>query len=119
MKPFEEQWEKEGMFDAHMVFKKLGEAGLLGITRDPKYNGLGLDYSFTLAFFEALGSNIQTGGVISGIAVQTDMATPALSKFGSDELKSQFLAPSISGDYVACIGITEPTGGSDVSGSLH
>lgn len=106
------------MFDGHTVFKKFGEAGLLGITRDTKYNGLGLDYSYSLAFFETLGSTIETSGVISGLLVQTDMATPALARFGSDELKKQFLAPSIAGDYVACVGVTEPSGGSDVAGKL-
>jgi citronellyl-CoA dehydrogenase len=43
------------------------------------------------------------------------MATPALARFGSDELRKQFLAPSISGDYVACVGVSEPGAGSDVA----
>jgi hypothetical protein len=37
------------------------------------------------------------------IGVQTDMATPALARFGSDEVRREFLAPAISGDAVACI----------------
>jgi len=47
--------------------------------------------------------------------VQTDMATPALARFGSDELRREFLAPTIAGDYVACLGVSEPGGGSDVA----
>jgi citronellyl-CoA dehydrogenase len=43
------------------------------------------------------------------------MATPALARFGSNELKQQFLAPTIAGDMVACIGVTEPGAGSDVA----
>ncbi|RWS23429.1 putative acyl-CoA dehydrogenase 6-like protein [Leptotrombidium deliense] len=113
--PFVDQWEKEGMFDAHLVFKKFGNAGLLGITRDPEYNGSGLDYSFTVAMYEELGYQVNAGGIITGIGVQTDMAIPALVNFGSDELKRQFLAPSLSGDFVACVGISEPEGGSDVA----
>ena len=50
------------------------------------------------------------------IGVQTDMATPALARFGSDELKREFLAPAIAGDMVACIGVSEPGAGSDVAG---
>jgi citronellyl-CoA dehydrogenase len=50
------------------------------------------------------------------IGVQTDMATPALARFGSDELRRDFLAPAIAGDMVACIGVSEPAAGSDVSG---
>ena len=50
------------------------------------------------------------------IGVQTDMCTPALARFGSDELKRQFLAPAIAGDMVGCIGVSEPGAGSDVAG---
>jgi len=49
------------------------------------------------------------------IGVQTDMATPALARFGSDEVRREFLAPSIAGDFVACIGVSEPGAGSDVA----
>jgi len=52
------------------------------------------------------------------MGVQTDMATPALAKFGSDALREQFLAPSIAGDYVACLGVSEVQAGSDVAGIL-
>ena len=46
------------------------------------------------------------GGVPMAIGVQTDMATPALARFGTDELRQEFLAPAISGDYVACLGVS-------------
>ena len=49
------------------------------------------------------------------IGVQTDMATPALARFGSDEVRREFLAPAIAGDAVACIGVSEPGAGSDVA----
>src|SRR4029079_17600860 len=67
-----------------------------------------------LAFIETLG-HIRCGGVPMAIGVQTDMATPALSRFGSDELREEFLAPSISGDFVACVGVSEVGAGSDVA----
>jgi citronellyl-CoA dehydrogenase len=63
---------------------------------------------------ETLG-HIRCGGVPMAIGVQTDMATPALARFGSDELRKEFLAPSIAGDYVSCIGVSEPGAGSDVA----
>jgi citronellyl-CoA dehydrogenase len=43
------------------------------------------------------------------------MATPALARFGSDELRREFLAPTIAGDYVCSIGVSEPGAGSDVA----
>jgi len=49
------------------------------------------------------------------IGVQTDMCTPALARFGSDELRREYLAPSIAGELVGCIGVSEVGGGSDVA----
>ena len=60
-----------------------------------------------MAFLEASG-HIRASGVAMGIGVQTDCATPALARFGSDQLKRDFLAPAIAGDHVACIGVSEP-----------
>ncbi|XP_048367398.1 probable acyl-CoA dehydrogenase 6 isoform X1 [Sphaerodactylus townsendi] len=113
--PFVEEWEKEGQFPAHQVFKSLGKAGFLGVNKPVEYGGLGLDFSYSLAVAEELG-NIRCGGVPMAIGVQSDMATPALARFGSDELKQQFLVPTIAGDVVACLGVSEPEAGSDVSG---
>ena len=50
------------------------------------------------------------------IGVQTDMATPALARHGSDDLKRRYLAPAIAGDVVACLGVSEVGAGSDVAG---
>ena len=112
--PHVDEWEKAGIFPAHDVFRKLGEQGYLGISKPAKYGGLGLDYSYQLAFLETLG-HIRAGGVIMAIGVQTDMATPALARFGSEELCNEFLVPSIKGEYVACLGVSEVGAGSDVA----
>src|SRR5262249_12576214 len=112
--PHVDDWEAAGIFPAHALFKKMGEQGYLGINKPTKYGGLGLDYSYQLAFIETLG-HIHCGGVPMAIGVQTDMATPALTRFGSDELCQEFLAPSISGDHVACVGVSETGAGSDVA----
>ncbi len=113
--PYVDEWEKAEQFPAHEVFKKLGDLGLLGLTKPEAYGGTGLDYSYAMVMAETLG-HIKCGGVPMAIGVQTDMATPALARFGSDELRKEFLAPSIAGDYVACIGVSEPGAGSDVAG---
>jgi citronellyl-CoA dehydrogenase len=113
--PHMEQWENDEIFPAHALFKKLGDAGFLGVSKPTEYGGLGLDYSFSVVMAEAMGS-INGGGVPMAIGVQTDMCTPALAKFGSDALKREFLAPSIAGDLVGCIGVSEPQAGSDVAG---
>jgi len=112
--PFVDEWEREGIYPAHEVFKKLGDLGLLGLCKPVEYGGAGLDYSYGMVMAEELGA-IEAGGVGMSIGVQTDMATPALARFGSDDLRREFLAPSVAGDYVACIGVSEPGAGSDVA----
>ena len=112
--PHVDDWEKAGIFPAHALFKKLGTLGFLGLNKPVEYGGQGLDYSFSLLMAEELGM-IRCGGVPMAIGVQTDMETPALARFGSDAVRAEFLAPSISGDYVACLGVSEPGAGSDVA----
>jgi len=112
--PHVDQWEADGIFPAHEVFKKLGDLGFLGLNKPVEFGGQGLDYSYALMMAEELG-NIRCGGVPMAIGVQTDMATPALAKFGSDQVRREFLAPAVAGDMVACIGVSEPGAGSDVA----
>ena len=113
--PHVDEWEAAEIFPAHEVFKGLGKLGLLGLTKPEEYGGMGLDYSYSMLMAETLGY-IDCGGVPMAIGVQTDMCTPALARFGSDELKREFLAPAIAGDMVGCIGVSEPGAGSDVAG---
>lgn len=112
--PYVDQWEQDEIFPAHEVFKKLGDNGFLGVTKPEKYGGSGLDYSYGAVLNEALAS-IKCGGVPMAIGVQTDMSTPALARFGSEYVCENFLRPSISGDFVSCIGVSEPHAGSDVA----
>ena len=97
------------------IFRRLGEMGLLGIRYDPKHGGQGLDYSFHAVFLEEL-TLCDNAGVAMGVSVQTDMATPALARFGTEALKERYLVPAIRGDHVAAIAVTEPGAGSDVAG---
>jgi len=112
--PHVDAWEAEGIFPAKELFPKLGAAGFLGINKPEAFGGSGLDYSYGVLMAEVLGE-INCGGVPMAIGVQTDMATPALAKFGSDEVRNEFLVPAITGENVACIGVSEPGAGSDVA----
>jgi len=112
--PHVKAWEEAEIFPAHEVFKKMGKLGLLGVKYDTAYGGMGLDFSYSMVVAEELGA-IPCGGVPMAIGVQTDMCTPALHRFGSDELKKEYLAPAIAGDMVGCIGVSEAGGGSDVA----
>ena len=112
--PHIEEWEKSGMFPAHSLFKKLGALDLLGITKSKEFGGMGLDYSYGLVFAEALGHAWDLG-IITAIGVHTDMATPPIDRYGSTELKEEFLSPAIAGDYIAALAVSETGGGSDVA----
>jgi citronellyl-CoA dehydrogenase len=112
--PFADEWEDAGTFPAHDLFAKAAAAGLLGLEYDPEYGGSGADHSFTVVLGEELGRS-RSAGVAMGISVQTDMATPSLHRFGSDELKRRYLLPALRGEMVASIAVTEPDAGSDVS----
>ncbi|MBF6991846.1 MULTISPECIES: acyl-CoA dehydrogenase family protein [Cupriavidus] len=112
--PFVDEWEAAEVFPAHELFKKMGNLGFLGITKPVEYGGMGLDFSYAVAAAEALGY-ARAQGVGMGVGVQTDMATPALTAFGSDELKRNYLAPAIAGDMVCSIGVSEAGAGSDVA----
>ena len=112
--PFVDEWEAAEIFPAHQVFKGMGELGLLGLDKPVENGGAGLDYSYAAVMAETL-ADIHCGGIPMATGVQTDMATPALAKHGSAELRAEFLAPAIAGDYVACLGVSEVGSGSDVA----
>jgi citronellyl-CoA dehydrogenase len=112
--PHVKEWEAAQQYPAHQVMKRLGELGLLGLKYAEEFGGANLDFSYSMVMAESLGW-CDCGGVPMSIGVQTDMATPALARFGTDELRKQWLVPTIAGDMVACLGVSEPGGGSDVS----
>jgi citronellyl-CoA dehydrogenase len=112
--PHVDDWEADGIFPAHQVFKRMGQLDLLGLNKPTAYGGMGLDYSYAAVLAETLGE-MHCGGVPMAIGVQTDMATPAFAEHGSDALCREFLAPAIAGDMVACLGVSEVGSGSDVA----
>ncbi len=114
LNPHVAEWEAAQQFPSHEVFKKLGNLGLLGLKYPTEFGGMELDFSYSMVMAEALGE-CNCGGVPMAIGVHTDMCTPALARFGSDELRREFLAPSIAGDVVGCLGVSEAGGGSDVA----
>jgi citronellyl-CoA dehydrogenase len=115
IEPHVEAWEAARTFPAHELFPKLAAVGLLGLEYEEAYGGTAADHSFTVIAGEEMG-RISCGGVPMAMAVQMSMATPALARYGSPELKEKFLAPSIRGELVASVAVTEPDAGSDVAG---
>src|SRR6202165_3165369 len=112
--PFVDEWEKADIFPAHELFKKLGDLGFLGLNKPTEFGGQGLDYSYALMMAEELGA-IHCGGVPGAVGLQPDVAPRAGAGFASDDVRRDFWAPAVSGDAVACIGVSEPGAGSDVA----
>ena len=112
--PFVDEWEEAEMMPLHDICKLMGRAGILGISKPADFGGMDLDYSYEVVFAEEMG-HAKAQGVSTAIGVQSNMATPALARHGSDELRQEFLAPAIAGDMVGAIGVTEQGSGSDVS----
>src|SRR5437870_9477570 len=104
--PHVERWERDGAFPAHEVFAKAGRLGLLGVNKPEAYGGMGLDYSYQMCATEELGW-CHGGSFPMAMGVQTDMATPALARWGTDELRKEFLAPAIAGEAVTSIAVSE------------
>ena len=114
IRPRAREFDEAGRFDTSL-YPEMGELGLLGLRYDEKYGGGGLDWTFTAILHEEI-ARCDNAGVAMGISVHTDMATPSLHEFGTEELKQTFLVPAIAGREISAIAVTEPGAGSDVSG---
>jgi alkylation response protein AidB-like acyl-CoA dehydrogenase len=111
--PHAEEWEETTFPD--WVFPRMGELGFLGLSYPEEYGGQGGDYYANLVLAEEIVHS-ESGGLAMGIAVHTDMATPPVHLFGTEEQKQAYLVPAIRGEKISCLGITEPDAGSDVAG---
>ena len=111
--PHAEEWEETTFPD--WVFKRMGELGFLGLSYPEEYGGQGGDYPSNLVLAEEI-VHADSGGLTMGVAVHTDMATPPVHLFGTEEQKQRYLVPAIKGEKISCLGITEPDAGSDVAG---
>src|ERR1700750_1719447 len=111
--PHAEEWEQTTFPDS--VFRRMGELGFLGLSMPEAYGGQGGDYFCNLVLAEHL-SRSHSGALAMGLALHTDMATPPILQFGTEEQKQRYLVPAIRGEKISCLGITEPDAGSDVSG---
>lgn len=111
--PHQPKWEKE-KFVPKDIFKKLGEQGFLGITLPEAYGGSACDYWYKVVFAEEM-IRCRMNGFAMDVAVHTDMTLPVIVKLGTEEQRQEFVVPGIKGEKIAALGITEPSGGSDVA----
>ncbi|MGK0376714.1 acyl-CoA dehydrogenase family protein [Patiriisocius sp. Uisw_017] len=112
--PYIDDWEASGTID-RSIWKKFGDMGYFGLATPEAYDGLDLDIFYTIIFIEEL-QKINSGGFAAAIWAHEYLAMTHLNKEANHEQKLKYLVPSVSGDMIGCLCITEPFGGSDVGG---
>jgi acyl-CoA dehydrogenase len=112
--PHIEKWEKTGNID-RFIWKKFGDMGFFGINYPEAYGGMDLDLFYTVILLEEL-QKINSGGFAAAIWAHVYLAMTHLQAEGDEAIKQKYLIPSISGDKIGCLCISEPFGGSDVAG---
>ncbi|MGY3794838.1 acyl-CoA dehydrogenase family protein [Aquimarina sp. 433] len=112
--PHIEKWEKTGDIE-RFIWEKFGEMGYFGIAYPEEYGGLGLDLFYTVIFLEEL-QKINSGGFAAAMWAHVYLAMTHVNKEGDARIKQAYLRPSISGEKIGCLCISEPFGGSDVAG---
>jgi acyl-CoA dehydrogenase len=112
--PHIDKWEKTGTID-RFIWKKFGEMGYFGLNSPEEYGGLNLDLFYTVIFLEEL-QKINSGGFAAAMWAHAYLAMTHLTKEGDDRIKKEYLTPSIEGEKIGCLCITEPFAGSDVAG---
>jgi alkylation response protein AidB-like acyl-CoA dehydrogenase len=112
--PHIEQWEETGHIE-RFIWEKFGEMGYFGLIYPEEYGGLGLDLFYTVIFLEEL-QKVNSGGFAAAMWAHAYLAMTHLNKEANHEQKEKYLSPSILGKKIGCLCVTEPFGGSDVSG---
>jgi acyl-CoA dehydrogenase len=107
------EWEEAEEFPKEL-YRKAGDAGLLGPSFPEAYGGGGGDWFHGIVMSEEL---IRGGsaGIASGLGALA-IALPPILHLGTEEQKQHFVPPVLTGEKVAALGITEPGTGSDVAG---
>ncbi|HEY1456675.1 MAG TPA: acyl-CoA dehydrogenase family protein, partial [Candidatus Dormibacteraeota bacterium] len=111
--PHLEEWEEKTFPDS--IFKRFGELGFLGLRYPPEYGGQGGDYFSAVVLSEEM-ARAGCGGLGMAVAVQAEMATPPVFRFGTEVQRRRWVVPAIQGEQIAALAITEPDAGSDVAG---
>ncbi|MBT3329861.1 MAG: acyl-CoA dehydrogenase [Rhodospirillaceae bacterium] len=105
------EWDRTGAPDE--LFRKMGQAGLMGICIDPEWGGAGADFvSYVLAMEEISAAD---GGIANLMAANNSPVLAALREHGTAAQKRRFFPKLTTGEMIGCIALTEPHTGSDAA----
>jgi len=112
--PHIDKWEETGTIE-RFIWQKFGEMGYFGLATSEANGGLELDLFYTVILLEEL-QKINSGGFAAAIWAHVYLAMTHLNKNASEKLRKKYLEPSVAGEMIGCLGVSEPFGGSDVAG---
>ena len=95
------------------AMKKIGELGLLGVSLEEKYGGMGMDFTSTMLAVDYVSGT--SGSVATAYGAHTGIAILPIYLFGNEEQKQKYLPKLASGEWFGSYCLTEPTAGSDAN----
>ncbi len=96
-------------------FRKLGEFGILGLHFPEEYGGSGADVITTVLAGEALGEAGVDGGLTLAYGAHSFLCADTIYRHGTEEQRKKYIPKLASGEWIGCMGLTEPDAGSDVA----
>jgi len=108
------EWDESQHFPVELQ-PKMAELGFLGVLFPEEYGGAGMGYVEYATIIEEL-SRVD-GSVGISVAAHNSLCTNHIFKFGTDSQKEKYLKPLASGEHLGAWGLTEPSAGSDASGT--
>jgi len=113
VRPHVDEWEEAQQFPREL-FRRFAALDLLGLKYPEQYGGTNAGLIYEAILFEEL-ARCGSGGVAAGIGAHIAIATPPINEYGNDAQRQRWLAPAIKGEKIAALGVTEPSGGSDIA----
>ena len=95
------------------AMKKIGELGLLGVSLEEKYGGMGMDFVSTMLAVDYVSG--VSGSVATAYGAHTGIAILPIYLFGNEDQKQKYLPKLASGEWFGSYCLTEPTAGSDAN----
>jgi acyl-CoA dehydrogenase len=114
IRPFVDEWEAQRDFP-RSLYERVGELGLFGLKYEEEYGGSGPDLLADAVVTEEM-TLCGSGGVAAGLGAHKDLGSYYVYRFGNEEQRKKWLVPSIRGEVISALGVTEPGAGSDVAG---
>ncbi len=112
--PHAREWDETQHFPAELI-PKLAELGLMGIIFPEEYGGAGMGYVEYAIIIEELGR--VDGAIGLSVAAHNSLSSNHIYMFGTEQQRRKYLVPLARGEHLGAWGLTEPSAGSDASGT--